>query len=122
MNLKFISEFFRSGDIADVDADDDELPVSLRNDDDAGHAKAVRGGRGQEVLQRDRPSTLPGEEKIEYVQVLPPSCMHTGEKMDFRVLPAGGLPLWLLIGQAERWNIHIYVNPTHVRKKMKHSA
>ena len=55
--------FILPGDIADVDADDDELPVPLRNNDDAGHAEAVCRGRGQEVLQGDRPSTLPGKEK-----------------------------------------------------------
>ena len=48
-----------------MDADDDELPVPLRDDDDAGHAEAVRRGRGQEVLQGDRPGTLPGKETNE---------------------------------------------------------
>ena len=47
-----------SGDVTDVDAYDDELPVPLRDDDDAGAEEAVRGGRSQEVLQGNRPGAL----------------------------------------------------------------
>ena len=47
-----------AGGHLDVDADDDELPVPLRDDDHAGHEDALRRGRTQKVLQGNRAGAI----------------------------------------------------------------
>lgn len=46
-----------SGCFPDVDADDDELSVSIRNDHSGGHEDFVRTRRSAQVLQGSRASS-----------------------------------------------------------------